>query len=250
MHSMGNTTPSDGAIPADNPVSANDWVDAVRARQRSRRIAPLAGLLSLIILGLALPRLVGEVMVLEARQVVLDLRTDLDSAGEPARLLDAAAAIEAAGSLTGDGRLVADQGLLLMQTAVRAADAETRRRLLLAAASASETGLRLAPAYPAAWTRLAFIRRELGDPAAAATALRMSMLTGAVMPQVMTSRLALGLELRPWFDPEGLRLLARQVRLVQEIRPDSLAGLSRSPTTDAFITATLRDMQRPVAGKP
>ena len=62
------------------------------------------------------------------------------------------------------------------------------------------------------------------------------------MPQVMADRLALGLDLLPYLDPEGLALLQRQIRLVNGIRPESLPALARrSPFAQAFITVTLRE---------
>lgn len=225
-----------------SPSSATDWVRDMRTRRQGRWIALLAGGTGLVLLCLALPRLAGEAMVVEARQHVLALRTDPAATGGTAALLSSASAIDRAGPLTGDGRLIADGGLLLLRAALLATDAAERQRLLRAAAAASEAGLREGPVHPAAWTRLAFIRRELGEPAAAAAALRLSMLTGAVMPQVMADRLALGLDLLPYLDPEGLALLQRQIRLVNGIRPESLPALARrSPFAQAFITVTLRE---------
>lgn len=218
-----------------------DWVRDMRTRRQSRWVALLAGGTGLVLLCLALPRLIGETIVLDARQHVLALRTDPAATGDRAALLSSAALINQTGPLTGDGRLLADGGLLLLRAALLETDMAERQRLLRMAAAASEAGLRQTPAYPAAWTRLAFIRRELGEPVAAAAALRLSLLTGAVMPQVMADRLGLGLELLPYLDPEGVALLQRQIRLVHDIRPESLPALyQRSPFAQAFIEATLR----------
>ncbi|OYQ37173.1 hypothetical protein CHU95_02160 [Niveispirillum lacus] len=222
--------------------STTDWVRDMRRRRQSRWIALLAGGTGLVLLCLALPRLAGEGLVVEARQHILALRTDPAATGGMTALLSSAAVIDQAGPLTSDGRLVADGGLLLLRAALLQTDAAQRQQLLRRAAAASEAGLRQTPAYPAAWTRLAFIRRELGEPMAAAAALRMSLLTGAVMPQVMVDRLGLGLDLLPYLDPEGVALLQRQIRLIKDIQPDSLPGLAvRSAFAQAFIEATLQE---------
>lgn len=239
MAATANITPNDGP-PRDDDVRR--WVKAEQARRQTRKAAIPAALAGLLLLGLALPRFVGEVALWPARGRILDIQTGLPPA-ENSALAAAAASIETFGSLTSDGRLVADGGLLLMHQAAATSDPAERTRLLHRAVVLTERGLQSTPAHPVGWSRLAALHVALGDPAAAARALRLSLLSGPIVPQIMASRLQQGLGLLPHLDEDGQRLLARQVRLLHTIQPERLAALRSGPEGEgeAFIHRSLAD---------
>ncbi len=235
MGATASTTPSDALPPGS---SVKDWVKATQARRQAKAMAWFAGAAGLCILALATPRFVSETILLTARGHITDIQAG-KGAGEPGDLASMAAAIEAVGDWTGDGRLVADGGLLLMRQAAATKDHAERVLLLRRAIALTESGLRRSPAHPVAWTRLAALRAALNEPEKAAQALRLSLLTGPIIPQITASRLAQGVALLPHMDRDTRQLLARQVRLLQTSQPQELETLAANPTAAPFIQQAL-----------
>lgn len=205
----------------------------------------LAAAVGVVLLVLAAPRLAGETWVADARTTlngVLDTRAGNTEVPDAADLAQAASRISQAGALTGDARLVADRGILLLRRADAEPPGPQRDQLLADALAATERGLAKGPGQPYAWARLAYLRAIAGDRRSAGDALRLSMLTGAVAPQLMPSRLRLGLSLLPDLDKEERDLLARQVRLLFIMRPEQLEGVATTDAIRAFIDEALAAM--------
>lgn len=228
-------------IPNDVPPpggSVTAWVKAEQARRQAKWMAWPAFVVGLCIIALAAPRFVSEIILLPARTRIVDIQAGKE-AGEPGELAGMAAAMETAGDWTGDGRLIADGGLLLMRQAALTTDQAERPLLLRRALALTEAGLRRSPAHPVGWTRLAALRIALGEPEKAAQALRLSLLTGPVVPQIAASRLTQGLALLPYLDSDTRQLLARQVRFLHASQPQQLETLATNPAAAQFIQQAL-----------
>ncbi|HLN24482.1 MAG TPA: hypothetical protein VK558_10895 [Patescibacteria group bacterium] len=210
-------------------------------RQKSHAGVALVGAaLGLSILALAVPRLTSAVIALDSREVLSSLRDGqpIDAARQSAALAD----LERASAWVADGELALDRGYLLMQQADAAADVQTRAALRRQAIAATAAGLALSPSQPSAWARLAALRAAENDRQGAADALRLSMLTGAVAPALMASRLNLGLSLLPELDRDTTEQLRRQVRLTWAISPDIVGEMAQRPATGRFVVEALNTM--------
>lgn len=220
------------------PIRAESGPDRSR-RTDTFAVSVLAGIMASALLWLALPRTLAALAGLEGDAVISDLRlTGEQVDGDD--LAAGVASLESRASWHGSGLTNIDHGLLLFRQSRQASSPAEQQRLLDAAAARIEQGLTMAPGNPSAWAQLAHIQTSRGDRAGAA--LRLSMLTGAVTPSIMPSRLALGLYLLEGLDAETRTLLAGQVRLTWGINPDSFSGLSREPAEQAFIRQSLADL--------
>lgn len=231
---------------ADPPPGAETGATAA-GRPDAQRHDPaatwVAAGLAFVLLGLALPRFAGEVLVLDARQTVTAALGDgREPAPAIARIESAAQRIGQAGGLTGDAYLMADRGMLLLRRAQAEPPGPERNRLIGAAITATEQGLARNPAQAGAWARLAYMRALLDDRPGAAAALRLSFLAGAVSPQIMASRLSLGLYLLDDLDAEQRSLLARQIRLLWVVQPTALTDIASEPDAQAFLSEALAAM--------
>lgn len=206
-------------------------------------MAVLPAMLGLGLVLMAAPRFGGEMMLWPARSQITAIQSG-QSPGSADDLAAAAALIEEAGSWTADHRLIANGGLLLMRQAVVTTDPVARSTLLRRAVALTEEGLRRTPAQPVAWTRLAALRLALGEPEKAGKAMRLSLLSGPLMPQITAPRLAQGLALLPYLDKDTKELLARQVRLLQATQPAQLNALKADAGISAFIENTLANVAR------
>lgn len=203
----------------------------------------LAGGLSLALIGLALPMVVGEIAVADARSVVaasLENRPDHKTELTQEDYVQASASIRAMGAWTRDAHLVSNLGLLLQRQAETNPGASAV--MLKTAMTATEAGLARNPAMTSAWTRLAYQRTMVGDRPGAAAALQLSILCSAMATQIMPSRLRLGLFLLDDMNAEQRDLLARQVRLMWVARPDELANIARDENAQAFVTSALESL--------
>lgn len=237
MDATETTTANDGA-PA--PVVLAAAPAPAPAGPRRLGAALVAVALGAGLAGLGVPRLVAALMTTDARTVLWDARTGHTPTG--ARLATAAEELDAAQRWVVDGEALGDLGFLLLQQAQGTQPGPERTALLDRAAAATAAGLAAAPAQPSLWARLAWLRTVRGDPASAASALRMSLLTGPVAPALMASRLELGLSLLPHMDADTHALLRRQVRLLWVVSPDTTASLAQKPVTGAFIRDALDDI--------
>lgn len=197
-------------------------------RRRDRAGLVLAGLLGLVLLGAGGVSLGSAVTALPARAVLGDLRAGRPVADAEAQA--AAAALDRAGRWQASAELAADRGLLLL----RRDDAEAER--------ATEAALRLGPVQPSAWARLAALRAARGEAEGAVQALRLSMLTGAVVPELTRSRIELGLALADRLDPATRALLVRQFRLAWVLDPAAASELLRRADAAPFMQEAMAAM--------
>jgi len=201
----------------------------------------LAGLLAagagaLLLLG-AVPRLAAAVVSLPARPVLWDLREGMRV--PPDRLADAETRLARGAALADSGTVQADRGYLLLNKALALPPGDAGPVLLRQAAAATEAGLALSPVQPAAWARLAWLRSRMGDPAGAERALRLSFLSGPVVPAMTVSRIQFGLDLRPHLGAETQQLLDRQLRLAWVLVPDSMVAMADRADVGPAVRAAL-----------
>lgn len=230
-----------GAIMNTTAAKKDDFDHGGKAGAGSHHGGPFLLLVfALLALALGLPRLIGGLHALAARETVGAV---MEGASPPAAALEAAAAeLAAAERWSGAAEHKLDRGLALLRQALAAIDPQERAALFAASEQATAAGLATAPGEPGAWARLAWLRQRRGDLAGAVAALRMSWLSGAFVPVLMTSRLELALSLQPALDDEMLSLLRRQIRLVWVSSPDFIAGLATRPEAGALISAALSEL--------
>lgn len=210
-----------------------------RRRRRGHRSAAAAALvLGTALLGLAGPRLIAAGLSLDARAVSWDLE-ETQAPPQPQRLAAAAAGLAAADDWVVDGQGRIDRSLLLLRQAETVPTGDERDHLQAAAEASAVAGLAQSPGQPSAWARLARLRLARGDHSGAAAAFRLSLLSGAVVPTVMTWRLELGLQLRPHLDPDTLALIERQIRLTWILQPDYVARLATRPGEAMLVRQAL-----------
>lgn len=236
MDATANTTESKEATErAPRPKPAAD-----ASRPSFKGPAVLAGLLACALLGLGGPRLAAALSALEAGGTVDEVLDGRPVAAE--RLTAAAAGLAAAGHRVVSGETEGDRGFLLMHQALARAPGEERTRLLKEATEATRRALAAAPGQPSLWARLAYLHESQGGTAEAVKALRLSMLSGAVVPPLMVSRIELGLRLLPALDQETLALLHRQIRLTWIIDPQFVTGLGTHPEFGSLVRTALADL--------
>lgn len=223
-------------------ATANTTSTEAGRHHRGRRAHPSAAVVALLLgvalLGLGVPRLIAAGLSQEARAVLWDLEEGKDPP-KPQRLAFAAADLAAAAGWVVEGQGLLDRSLLLLRQAESLSAGGERQRLLDDAEAVAASALALAPGQPSAWARLARLRLGRGDGTGAAAALRLSLLSGAVVPALMTWRLELGLRLRPYLDADTRALLDRQIRLTWILQPDHIARLATRPAEAAQVRHAL-----------
>lgn len=229
MDATATITPSDLARPARRHAAP---------AQRSAAVVALG--LAAVLLGLGVPRLMAAFQALDARAVLWDVHAGAPVPAE--RLAAAADDLAAASRWAREGELETERGLLLLKRAEQAPPGAERERLYDEATAATAAGLAAAPGQPSQWARLAWLRERRGDLGGAVAALRMSMLAGAMVPEMMVSRVELGLRLLQAMDSETARLLSRQIRLTWVIAPDFVAGLSTRPGLGTLVRDALESL--------
>lgn len=185
-------------------------------------------------------QLLSALVALDGQAVLWEIRRGSKVAAGDIAL--AADRLALADRIYAQGGLASDRGFLLVQQAELTPPGPQRDALLAEAAAATATALRMAPGNPSAWARLAYLDTIAGRPDAAAEALEMSFLTGQIAPMMQASRLALGLRLLPFLDPEAAEMLRRQVRYTWLAAPDALIPLAGDPRTGAFVREALKDL--------
>jgi hypothetical protein len=225
-----------------------------------RRYLTLAGIAiaGLALLYLAVPRTIGAFQMLPGNRTILEIARGGDADRESLEVL-AASRRRAAGWLE-SGRLWSDLAaaeLLIAESGDAGADpGRADQDSIRRAAAALRTSLRLAPASPHAWTRLAYAEMLLhdGPTDAAAAALAMSMLTGRYEPDLMFARLELCFLAWPNFAVADRELVLDQVALAWRKSPKRLldaalatggAGILRGAF--AGDPAILTDLERRLA---
>jgi len=187
---------------SENGLSKNGLSNGGRWRLRMAAVSAIA--LSLLLLALGLPRLAGGLMALPGSATLWAMHEG--EAVPPEAMASAAEGLARSARWSGNGLSDIESGYALMMLG---AYEESR--------AATLRGLAAAPGNPNGWARLSWLRLKRGDRAGAASALRLSLLSGAVTPDLMESRLQLGLQLFPSLDPDTTALLQRQFRLLSAL---------------------------------
>ena len=196
--------------------------------------------MAVLLLGLGGPSLVGALVALPGVAAMSQVRAG--DALSPERYDQAAGALAESARFWPDGSLEADRGYLFLRRAEAMEPGETRDRAYRAAIDATQAGLASAPAQPSAWARLAYLELRQGNRPASLAALRMSLITGSVVPELMTSRLEIGLRLAALFDAAMVGLMKRQIRLIWILKPEYVTQLSADPSAADFVRAALAEL--------
>jgi hypothetical protein len=194
--------------------------------------------LALVLLALAIPRTAAAIAELYAGDVGEFIGKDV--VGSPAQVAQAAAVLQAADRRFGDAWARVRAGKLLVDLAYVVSPGGDRRLLGYAAADLA-SGLARAPAADAAaWTALAHARLGLGDPAAAARALGMSLRLDEYDPLLALWRTQLGCDLMARLDAAQRRQWAQQVLIAWQVaRPGLVALAQRDPSAQALLSLAL-----------
>lgn len=179
-------------------------------------VAVLAGI---GLLALGVPRLLSGMVTLDVR-----------SADEPAAIR----ALDQATALVADGEMMVEQAVLEQRLG----------RPIPETIALLQSGLAQSPANPKGWALLAGLLSTSGDQAAAVRALRLSYLSGPVVPDLMAGRLTLAMALLDSMDAETKGLTARQVRLAWKIDPQPIIELMQRPALTAFLTEALGEQDQ------
>ncbi len=191
-----------------------------------------------ILITMGVPRLIAAYLSLPGDIAIFGLREDRTIL--PQELVEGATALDEANAWEMTGAREADRSVLLLVQAESLPRGDQARDAILAKAmAATEQSLALLPAQPVAWGNLAALKVEAGDMQGAVKAIRLSMLSGPVVPGYVPVRVKLGLHLLPYMDRETRGLLARQVRLLWLIEPASLVDLGKQADTQDFIRSAL-----------
>lgn len=208
----------------------------------ARRPVPLGpGLLAIglavVLMGLGVPRLVAAVLAVPGQETATGVRGDDRPSAEV--LAESALALERAHGWVGEGGYDLDRGLVLLRASELAATDGEADRWRAASRDATARGLAASPVRAGGWLRLAFLRRQGGDDPGAARALRLSLLTGPVVPEVTGYRLRMAMALWPHLDRDTRHLVQRQIRLAWVIAPTSLSTLPGDEATTARLGEAL-----------
>ena len=202
--------------------------------------ALVAGLIGVLLLGLAVPRLLAASQWLDAREVVWTLYAGTKVT--PAALTQASADLAAADAWVRDGEREGERSLILIRQAMLAPTANGQAALWAEAEAAAAAALSVAPGQPSLWYRLAALRERRGDLSGAVAALRLSMLSGAYTPDLMEPRINLGLKLVSAMSQETRDLLKRQIRLSWAATPGSIVALSARPDAGPLVREALDEL--------
>lgn len=199
-----------------------------------------AAAIGLFLLATAAPRLAQSALILGTDKAVTAVRSGESVSASD--IADAIALLDRASIMGSAGEVENLRGQLLLRQA-QEQDTEGRRKALYAeAALATERSLGVSPAQPQTWLRLALLRERQQDLTGGVAALRLSILAGGFAPNIMTTRLALGLRLWPHL-PEGDRqLVERQIRLTWAYRPNKVLDLAARPEYAGTIMKVMIDM--------
>ncbi|MCP5405884.1 MAG: O-antigen ligase family protein [Pseudomonadaceae bacterium] len=114
------------------------------------------------------------------------------------------------------------------------------KMLALGAETHVREALATAPADPYGWARLATLHKLFKQPQAAATALDMSLMTGAWEPQLVWARLPLLADLLPYLPPEDGLLLTRTLQEAWRSQPYKTWELVRTyPALASHLQAAI-----------
>lgn len=203
-------------------------------------VALVGGLLGVLLLLLAVPGVVSGFYASIARGVIWEVEQKHPVSA--ARLAEGVAALAQSNRWEPSAERMSMQAFLMVRQAEKSVTDVERDRLLLEARSVTEDALALGPIQPHAWTMLAVLRQQAGDLEGAVQAMRLSFLSGTVVPPLMVSRLETALTLRAWMNADTLDLLRRQIRLVWVLSPQDIATISADPVLGVLVREALDDL--------
>ncbi|MDR3514553.1 MAG: hypothetical protein P4M00_01970 [Azospirillaceae bacterium] len=206
--------------------TAPDWTAVV-----------IAAAFCVLLLGLGVPRLVSAILAQPANAVLWQAYHG--ETVSPAALRRAATALDAANRWLANGEALDDESFLLSQAAIGTPPGDDRAALDARAERTAITALTRAPGQPNAWARLAGLREQRQDTGGAVAALRLSMLSGALVPALMPSRIAQAIRLRAVLDADTLSLVKRQIRLTAAVAPGFIAALRADPNSAPLVDDAL-----------
>ena len=191
-----------------------------------RHVAGASFLLGAVILILAVPRLVADVLMLPGDRVLDALQHRHDVT--PAELRTLAASREAALPWTPSGHVRVDLATAELLLAANEVGGGPRYHDLIDRAQTElRGGLARAPADPYGWTRLAYAGLAANEPARKIIPdLAMAIETAPVEATLVFSRLQLSLLEWPYFSNEHPSLFEQQVRVAWDQSNERLVHLA------------------------
>ncbi len=226
-------------------AAAKGWLDA----DTRRRLAVVpAALAAVILIGLALPRVIGVLVSSSAEPVLRKLQEQQPV--DPDQLRTLIEAQESAAFWLADGRVLTDLGLgaLLLSESAPKGDPEAARALQQAIV-ALEEGVARAPANPYAWSRLAYARAmaEGWSPRAVA-ALRLALITAPYEPRLLWARLRMTMLAWMQLSSDDREVVLQQVRWAWQSNPGELVRMAVETKQTDLVRAALMlapdDLQR------
>ena len=216
-----------------NAPSAAAGADKAARRQRIGRLASVlssagfAAILGGLLIGMALPRLVGSVILAPHDDVVARL-----AAGAKVSTADLGAAEAGrrrALAVLESGRTWTELGAIYLERARRLAPGHQAHGVYLnRSIAAFRRGLAIAPAQPFAWTMLAQATLAQSGPAPAVShSLRMAIQTAPSSPRLVIPRIEIALASWTALETNTQDIVAEQVFLAVDRTPVELAKLAR-----------------------
>jgi hypothetical protein len=204
--------------------------------------------IALLLIGLSAPVFFSEALIIDARAQAQDWRADktpaqADQLAAITDPLDGADRLAFASTLSRDSSLYDDAAVLAMWAAYRQSDVQLAHDLFARADILTRQALIRDPLQPAIWLRLSYLRQKAGDEDRAAQALKLSMISGTVAPNIYLARVRLGLDLLPILDADMSEMLRRQIRMMDDLVPSGRADLlaQSTPSQRLFIDNALAD---------
>ncbi len=216
---------------------------AARATLRGFWFAAIATFaLGAVLIALSVPRSLSAFALLPGGPILSAIQQGNEVTG--AELDTLAKAQESAATWSASGRVRTDLALAWLMRAEAAGFKTARGKALLRDAHrALQEGLSLAPANPYAWLRLAYAALASRGPSPrAATALKMSILTGEVDPYLLIPRLELCF--RVWgyfhFNADWKKRIENQILLVPRWDVGKLAAAARRTGAEQIVLEALK----------
>jgi hypothetical protein len=216
---------------------------------RDSQIAAIgASVIVLFLIGLSTPIFFSEAIIVDARAQAQDWREDktptqADQLAAISDPLDGADQLAFASTLSRDGSLYDDAAVLTTWAAYRQPDVQLAHDLIARADALTRGALIRDPLQPAIWLRLSYLRQKAGDDDRAAQALKLSLISGTVAPNIHLARVRLGLDLLPILDTDTSEMLRRQIRMMDVLAPSGSVELlaQSTPSQRLFIDNALAD---------
>ncbi|MEW5703923.1 MAG: hypothetical protein AB1781_04980 [Pseudomonadota bacterium] len=197
--------------------------------------------IGITVAAIALPRLVAALIATPHTGIIDNYA--LNSALDNDRLKAAESAFARATGWYRSDDYLAKLGLVRLILAARAPNAEERDRLYAGAFDAFRAAIEVSPVNPRIWTWLAHAeQRHNGPSAAVAQYVAQSIYMGRYDSKLVVPRLIVAFQSWRFFSAEERHLVAAQIQLAWETKPEELVSAARSETIRAIVREALGEI--------